>query len=275
MKKKLKIFLDSGAFSAFTKEAHIDLDEYIAFIKKHKDILEVYANLDVIGDPEGTLRNQKYMESKGLRPLPTFHFGESPKYLKLYLKSYDYIAIGGMVPISTERLVPWLDGIYSEHLCDGNGLPKVKVHGFGMTTISLMIRYPWYSVDSTAWVLVGRFGGIFVPKKRSGKYDYFVEPMKILVSSKSTKMSDAGRHITTFSSRERAEIMEYIESRGFKIGKSSVNEDGEEVTIENGLSNDYMQRDRINITYFLELEKALPKWPWPFKGSNYKRGFGF
>ena len=49
---RIKWFLDSGAFSAFTQGAEIDIQEYIEFIKEHKDYLEAYANLDVIGDAE-------------------------------------------------------------------------------------------------------------------------------------------------------------------------------------------------------------------------------
>ena len=49
---KVELFLDSGAFSAFTQKVTIDIQEYIAFIKEHEDIIDVYANLDVIGMPE-------------------------------------------------------------------------------------------------------------------------------------------------------------------------------------------------------------------------------
>lgn len=55
--------------------------------------VSTYAGLDVIGDPQKTLENTKYMESKyGLNPLPTFHVGSDIKYLKPLL-SYNYIAI--------------------------------------------------------------------------------------------------------------------------------------------------------------------------------------
>ena len=274
-KKELKICLDSGAFSAFSKGVVINLDEYISFIKEHEDILEVYANLDVIGDPEGTLKNQKYMESKGLKPLPTFHYGEPIKYLKYYLDHYDYIALGGMVPIPTDKLVVWLDELFSEYLCDKKGLPVVKVHGFGMTVISLMIRYPWYSVDSTSWVLTGRFGGVLIPKKVGGQYNYLVDPIKVSVSDKSPDRKESGQHLMTFSAQEKKEIMSYIEARGFKLGKTTINKEGEETVVEKGLSNDYTQRDRMNIQYFLDLEKALPEWPWAFERKNFKKGFGF
>jgi hypothetical protein len=141
---KVNLFLDSGAFSAFTKGATIDIQEYIAFIKENLDVIETYANLDVIGDPAGTLNNQKIMEASGLKPLPCFHYGEDIDYLEYYLSKYDYLALGGMVPISTGDLIPWLDSLFGEYICGPDGMPRIKIHGFGLTSLKLMMRYPWY-----------------------------------------------------------------------------------------------------------------------------------
>ena len=75
------VFLDSGAFSAHTLGAHIDLPTYCEYIKRNKDIIRVEDNivmasvLDGIGDPLQTYRNQLCMEELGARPLPCFHFG--------------------------------------------------------------------------------------------------------------------------------------------------------------------------------------------------------
>ena len=84
-----KIFLDSGAFSVSTGKAQVDIDEYIDFIKKHEDLFQIYANLDVIGDAKKTEQNQIYMEKKGLKPLPTFHYGSPYSELKKMIKKYD------------------------------------------------------------------------------------------------------------------------------------------------------------------------------------------
>jgi len=141
---KVNLFLDSGAYSAWSQNAVINIHEYIAFIKSNIEYIDVYANLDAIGDPDETLKNQRIMEKAGLSPLPCYHFGEPIKYLKKYLKGYKYVALGGMVPISTKDLRPWLDDIFLNHICDKDGIPRVKIHGFGMTSLSLMLRYPWY-----------------------------------------------------------------------------------------------------------------------------------
>jgi hypothetical protein len=275
---KVDLFLDSGAFSAWSQGTSIDIDKYIAFIQKYKSKLTVYANLDVIGDPVGTWKNQKYMESKGLKPLPVFHTAfEDEKWLKKYIdKGYDYIALGGMAggDIQSSTIAAKLDYLFPKYLCDAKGIPNIKVHGFGITSIPLLIRYPWYSVDSTSWVLTGRFGGIFIPKKKNGKYDYSVIPHKIDVSTRSSKVKEAGQHITTLSSAERKELLSYLSERGYVLGKSEFDANGKEVIIEEGICNMYMQRDEVNIMYFLDLEKNLPVWPWKFE-TKAAKGFGF
>lgn len=257
MKNQISLFLDSGAYSAWSKGIDIDIQEYIKFIKKHEKYIDVYANLDVIGDDKKTFENQKIMETAGLRPLPCFHYGDDIKYLERYMEDYDYIALGGMVGVKS-GILEWLDFIFNDYICGSDGIPKVKVHGFGLTSVPLMTRFPWWSVDSTSWVLTGRFGAIFVPRKTNGEYDYLRVPHKINISDKSPSQKDTGKHISTFSDMERKEIRSYIKSKGYSIS---------------GLASDYKLRDEINIIYFLDLEKNLPEWPWAFKLKKAK-GFG-
>ena len=279
---RINLFLDSGAFSAWNQNIEIDLDEYIAFVKEHEDIIGVYANLDSIGDPQKTWQNQRAMERAGLNPLPCFHYGEPIEYLERYLDRYDYVALGGMVPISTKDLSVWLDSLFSEYLTDEDGMPSVKVHGFGLTSLPLMLRYPWYSVDSTSWVLTSRMGSIYVPCRRGGKWIY-EQSWKVAVSSRSPAKKEAGQHLCSFSHLERKIILQYVEEKGFVLGSSDfrmeaddyVLEENErwfgkpkngkrevEVIIEPGISNDYRLRDQLNVVYFLDLERSMPKWPW-------------
>lgn len=153
-------FLDSGAFTAFTKGVSINIDEYITFIKATKDNWNVYAVLDVIGDWEATGKNQRYMESKGLQPLPTFHYGSPLEELKRMVEEYDYIALGGLVPLSLQRkkMENWLD------VCFSIIRTKSKVHGFGINSIWVWRRYPFYSVDATSWNQGMKFGRVIEAK---------------------------------------------------------------------------------------------------------------
>tara|TARA_R110000751_G_scaffold167061_1_gene272925 strand:- start:612 stop:1511 length:900 start_codon:yes stop_codon:yes gene_type:complete len=148
------IFIDSGGFSAFTQGVKINIDDYCDFIKKYKKQITYYAQLDVIGDEQGTERNQKYMESQGLNPLPVFHFKGDYKRLEALVKEYDYICLGGLVPLSRAKpiLIAHLDKCFS--IIKDN----CKVHGFGMTGMDILKRYPWYSVDSTSWIEASRRG---------------------------------------------------------------------------------------------------------------------
>jgi hypothetical protein len=296
---KVSLFLDSGAYSAWSQGSAIDIDEYIKFIKKNKKSIDIYANLDSINNPEETYTNQKYMEEQGLTPVPVYHYGEDIKWLQKYLeKGYDYIALGGMVPISTVQLIKWLDKIYGEYLTDSDGMPVCKVHGFGLTSLRLMQRYPWYSVDSTSWVLTGRMGSVFVPKQdHKGGWDYSKDPYKVSVSARSPDVKNAGQHITNFSKLEQKAIGAYLEAKGYPVGSSTFKmipaehelasnerwvgkapkdkKGKREIEIYNqeGLCNKYQLRDELNIIYFLDLEKELPKWPWAFKILGQKSFF--
>lgn len=304
LKNEVNIFLDSGAFSALTQGIEIDINQYIDFIKKHLDVLEVYANLDFIPgkntasskkiSAEKTLQNQRIMEEAGLSPLPCFHVGEPLEYLEYYIKNYDYIALGGMVGKQKSTLIPWLDMVFEKYICGKNGMPKVKVHGFGLTSLPLMLRYPWYSVDSTSWVMTGRTGAVYVPRYRNGKWAYDENSWVVAVSSRSPGKADAGKHIDTFPPRHKQVILDYLQEKGYQLGKSRFEKypqdheikDNErwaekkpkdkgasrllEIIEEEGVSNRYQLRDEMNIIYFQDLEKSMPQWPWAFKPKGLK-----
>ena len=291
--KKIELFLDSGAYSAYTQKTKIDIQDYINFIRRHKKNLEVYANLDVIGSAEETLKNQEIMEDAGLSPLPCFHYGEPIKYLKHYLKKYDYIALGGMVPISSKDLTIWLDDLFLNYICDSNGVPKVKVHGFGLTSLNLMLRYCWFSTDSTSWVMTSRMGSIYVPRFKKGEWVYNENSWKICVSTRSPSKNEVGKHVTTLPPNTKKIILNYIHAKGYRLGKSKFRFESSDYKLKSnerwfgektkndkreieeiitpGLCNNYKLRDEINIIYFLDLEKFIPKWPWPLKIK--KKGF--
>lgn len=204
------IFLDSGAFSAYTLGVTIDLPTYCDYIIRNKDILRVEDGvvmasvLDGIGDPLETYQNQWRMEQLGAKPLPCFHVGEDERYLEHYVKNYEYITLGGMVGSSTKQLCIWLDRMWDKYLTDGSGRPRLKVHGFGITAIPIMEKYPWYSVDSSSWIQSAAFGGIVTP-----------EWGPLPVSEKSPSRHDAGRHINTLTTIEQDFVLRTLESQGF------------------------------------------------------------
>lgn len=200
------IFLDSGAFSAYTQGVEIDLPTYCRFIQEHNDIIDVASVLDAVGDPLKTWQNQQAMEALGTKPLPCFHYGEDERYLDHYVANYEYITLGGMVPISTPALLLWLDRLWEKHLTDSTGKPKVKVHGFGLTTIKLMKRYPWYSVDSSSWVQISSIGAVIHPDHGT-----------IYLSHTSPARKQEGRHFDTMSRIEQAQLAHEFAALGYSV----------------------------------------------------------
>ena len=212
----VKVFLDSGAFSAHSLGVEINIEHYCDYIKRNKDILRVEDGavmasvLDGIGDPLKTYRNQLIMEQLGAKPLPCFHFGEDERYLEWYVKNYSYITLGGMVGRPVADLRKWLDRVWEKHLVDGSGRPRLKVHAFGITSIAIMERYPWYSVDSSSWIQAAAFGSIITPTHGP-----------ISVSEKSPSRHVAGQHATTLTTMEQQYLFEMLAQQGFTYERLS------------------------------------------------------
>ena len=259
----IDIFLDSGAYSAFTQKKPIQIDDYIAFIRENEESITQYASLDVINDGPASYKNYMYMKNKGLNPIPVYHAETDVRYLKRYLKYSDYIAIGAISKMSTKARVENLDHIWNDYLTDDEGFPLVKTHGFGLTTTMLMFRYPWFSVDSSTWLMTSRRGIIILPRFKNDEPQFFAVPRRIEISTKSSYLSDADAHFTTLTGIEQRKIREYARSLGFEIGESLWEEDEEQIIVE-GLCNSYKLRDRFNMHYFIGLEKSIPDYPWKF-----------
>ena len=270
-------FLDSGAFSLLsvsekyqkehnsndrwlyfkTKQFKKELDKYAKFVKKYKIAIDYYANLDVIGNPDLTWRNQQYLEKKGLKPIPVVHFKTDTKWLEHYIdRGYDYIGLGGLVGQTSQGICfPWLDRCFNI-ICDTEDrFPKVKIHGFGISAFSLLIKYPWYSVDSTNWFRVGVFGSILIPYHK-GKINFGEEPKKVVVSDQ----TDKERAFEHMPPSKQKMIMKWLDIIGIPLGKN----DKKGEVVEEGIINSYVMRTKANLLYFEELQKRLPPYPQPF-----------
>lgn len=276
----MKLFADSGAYSAWTNNINIDLQEYIDFIQLHKNQLETYACLDDITDPDKTWANQKEMERQGLNPLPVYHVTEDEKFLKKAM-CYDYFAVGGMSLKGSTTRTNRFDDIFSK-VCtkENNYFPTHKIHGFGLASPNLLIKYPWYSADSSSWVQYGRYGIILIPRIKNDIFYYNQPPIVLTISSRSKSISKEN-HFRNMANMDKKWIADYCLSKGFKIGRTlfkDVSSDYKlkenenwmdrktknriEKVVEKGLCCDGEMRDRINLQYFLDLEKFQPKWPW-------------
>lgn len=168
-----RFFLDSGAFSAFTRNEKIDIKTYSNFVNKYRHRLTVASNLDEIGDHEGTRRNQDALEALGTEVLPVWHAGEPLEVLRDYAARYSYMAIGGLVPLSRDRkrMKATLDRVFSIVR------DKTRIHGFGLNATWAWHAYPFYSVDATSWLAGGRFRQVvsFKPDGHLAQHSKFGE----------------------------------------------------------------------------------------------------
>jgi len=278
----VNIILDSGAFSAWTKEEEIDIEDYAAFAINNLQVFDYIINLDVIPGKigkKGTDLSQEEVEGasrKGYRNYRTmlksgipkdklihvFHQEENFIWLKRMVKNMSYIGLSPANDRSSKEKKIWLDECMN-HVLDDKGYPLVKFHGFGVTSISIMFRYPWYSVDSGSWMQYSKYGAVLVPKSTNGKYNYKKNPFVIFLSSKSPKLKQEGKHFTTLSDIEQEYILKYFAEKNLPLGESEFIEEEENI-IERGLCNDHKLRDQLNLFYFLDVEKTMPIWPWAY-----------
>lgn len=188
LREKIKLVVDSSAYSAWTRHIEIDIDEYIAFINSISDVVYWFAELDKIpGEfgkektkqqieeaPEISWNNYLYMIERVNCPkkiLPVFHMYEDYKWLKKMLAYQfpdggfiEYIGISPSNDASVADKAKWYEEtwriIYEECARLGRDIPAS--HNFGMTTIALMEQYPSMSSDSTSWIRGASFGNIML-----------------------------------------------------------------------------------------------------------------
>lgn len=291
-----EFFLDSGAFSIFwgkviskenpslkdysyynSVEFWRYVEAYAKFVKEHTGpdkLVQYYANLDAIWNPELSWEMQQILEQDfDLKPVPVIHGKTDPKWIKHYLDhGYDLLGLGGMgQPNSAHSMrVPeymkWADRVF-DIVCDGPGrLPRARIHGFGITSQVLLLRYPWWSVDSTAWVKRAGFGKIFVPHYRKGQFVFDKVNMNydLFISDDSPYRRRRGAHYLSCSPGRRAIVNRWLKFIGIPYGER----DEKGNVIVKGVSNDTLVRCSANIMYFNRLVDALPDWPWPFESQT-------
>lgn len=289
-------FLDSGSFTLWTKAEEYAkenqcgewefydtdqfweyMDKYVDFCTTHAKGIDHMANVDVLPfrgkrtPPKGfdnaslSYRNLKYLEKKGLHPVPVVHY--SPvvdfKWLRRYMEEgYTFIGLGGLVgSTATAECKSWLSQAFDVVCGSKDNTPLVDIHGFGVTSYSLLLRYPWYSVDSTSWTKVGAYGGILVPHKRGGKFTFDEQPYLIKVSEDSPERKQHGKHLLTISKREQAIVNEWLELIDVPMG-----EVGDEETF--GVVTRHTERRVANLKFFEMMRRSVKQYPWAYRSKK-------
>lgn len=145
IKSGLRLLLDSGKFSEWSMEKCVlSLDDYIAFIKEHSDVIERYFVFDEIGDWGKTMENLTRMEEAGLKPIPIYHLGTPIENLDyLVQKGYEIIGLGGTV--GQRNVKNFLLMVFNRY-------PNQAFHGLGITRAEYLNSFPFFSVDSRSWL---------------------------------------------------------------------------------------------------------------------------
>lgn len=181
---KSKLFIDSGAFSAHTKGAEVNVDDYINYVNSLDNKVTIFAQVDKIPGTFGKARtiqeieeapaisweNYLYMRERLVSPdkcLPVFHQGEDFKWLDNMLeakfngKHIPYIGISPSNDLTVKRKETFIQECF-KHIKNSSN-PDVKTHAFGMTSLKVLERYPFYSADSTTWLIVAAMGSVMTP----------------------------------------------------------------------------------------------------------------
>ena len=265
--RQVDLVLDSGAFSVWKRGETLTLPMYIDFLDRQGDIFEAIVNLDVIpgrwtvkpsaAEVEESASkgraNALALRKAGHEVMPVFHMGENLVWLKRMIDDgFKYIGISPANDRQGPEKVAWLDDVF-EFLCGTKGYPAVKTHGFGVTAVPILYRYPWYSADSVTWLLVGGYGGILVPKPGlDGQPDYSLFPTVMSVSSRPLDQKSSIKRTPPKSKRTPSQLVygrhfgsvgeatqEYMSKWALSLGFNM-----------DGLKTEYIQRQALNAAFY-------------------------
>ena len=255
-----KVFMDSGAFGVAHSNKQVTLDNYIDFINNNPKVT-LFAALDVIPKEKTTLMSKESAKKswenycymiRNVKPefrekiIPSYHFSEPIEFVENMLKGVDgfippYIAYGGRVGTPTKHLYNSLDNFFDviERV-----KPDTKVHGFGITVLEILEKYPFTSADSTSWLKTAVNGSIFSDKLNKS----------IKISAKTFKDP---LHYSCLHPHLQEILLNEIKEYNFNL---------------EALQNDVKERLKYNIDYFYRWTQNYKYTPRPKirKGSLIK-----
>lgn len=243
------LMVDSGAFTAYTQDKVIDIDEYIDFLKRNIGHIDHYVALDVIGKGAASYSNYRHMRRAGLDPIPVWHVGTDKKYLLAYLEEAEYIGIGVRGERQRSENIAELNSIWENYLTDEYGFPKAKYHLMGISSAQIISKYPWYSTDGTSWANLAWNGSVVVPRSLAGIVRFDQTPLTVPVTDRRTDMPG---YLENRNNQEREYILSQVNSKVIRFN------------LDPDLSNT-TTRDTINLSYYLDLAESQPDYPWPYK----------
>jgi hypothetical protein len=137
--------------------------------------------------------------------------GTDFKYIEYYLnRGCSYIGLGGIgQAVKMSDFLRHTDNFFYR-LTDDSNQPIIKVHGFACTSVHVISRYPWYSVDSTTWRKTPAYGSLIVPTWTGSQFD-FTKPSTVYCG----KAQSDPRHYAKIAKHERKYTDQFLEMCGF------------------------------------------------------------
>jgi hypothetical protein len=197
-----KLMLDSGAFWAWRHNGEINRADYTKYCLDHAKDFDIFVSLDRIPGRfltkqerqeqprppeseykisaqvsyENYLHLADAMEKKGIsrdKIVYVFHQGENPDTLaeRVEIDKLPYIGLSPSDPYSftVPQKRDWLTECMNIiKNTDGSLKNNVKLHSFGLSTLSLIADFPWYSIDNSVWGGRAKLYFIYAPKLREG-----------------------------------------------------------------------------------------------------------
>ena len=166
----IKFFIDSGAHTYQNDPKYADyevdyweehLKKYLKWVERNKEYIFAIANFDfenVVGAEKVKEWNEKYFEPFMLRTgIPVCFVWHQNSYdtWDFYCKRYPYV---GFSSVNTEGESIELKEYMSRLKVAENN--NALVHGFGMTRTSMLTQLPFYTADSTTWLVGLQYGEI-------------------------------------------------------------------------------------------------------------------
>jgi len=147
--------LDSGAFTYQKRSQkkrmnyHDYIERYIDFIIRHESFIDEYIEFDIenlVGLTQVESWRDYMTKRIGRPPIVVWHPCRGLPYFEFMIKHYPYVAIA-----RTKKE----DAPYFVNMANKK---NVKIHGLAMTSLAIMTKNNFSSVDSTSWIKESYYG---------------------------------------------------------------------------------------------------------------------
>ena len=166
----IKFFIDSGAHTYQNDPKYADYDieywenhlkKYLNWVERNRSMIFAIASFDfenIVGADVVKRWNEEYLEPFMLRtgiPVCFVWHQNSHQSWEYYCKRYPYV---GFSSVNTEGVAIELNEYQNKlKIAEQN---NALVHGFGMTRTSMLTQLPFYTADSTTWLVGLQYGEV-------------------------------------------------------------------------------------------------------------------